>query len=197
MKRWLVAIVLLILVAGSLYLFRPAQPPAAGEREKPKSSSVSPFPGANPPIATQTWAQTSIVETASNIPLVQNNLSSSNPTSAVPESPQPGASYVEGPKLPASTLLENMRTAIRDYGSMFGGNPVGNNAEITRALNGDNPKQARFISPESGLRINGKGELIDPWGSPLFFHQLSANETEIRSAGPDKTLWTPDDIVVK
>jgi hypothetical protein len=114
-------------------------------------------------------------------------------TAAVPEellSP-------ETPKLPPATVLENMRTAIRDYGSMFGGNPVGNNAEITRALNGDNPKQAKFLHADSGLRINGKSELIDPWGTPLFFHQLSGSETEIRSAGPDKVMWTADDLIIK
>jgi len=93
--------------------------------------------------------------------------------------------------------LENMRHAIRDYGSRFGGNPVGLNSEITSQLNGQNPRQVNFIQPESGMRINGQGELIDPWGTPYFFHQLSAQEMEIRSAGPDKVMWTADDLVIK
>ena len=99
--------------------------------------------------------------------------------------------------LSPSTVLENMRTAIRQYGSMFEGNPVGNNPEITRALDGENPKQAKFVQPESGLRINPKGELIDSWGTPFFFHQLSGTEMEIRSAGPDRKMWTADDLVIK
>ena len=37
---------------------------------------------------------------------------------------------------------------------------------------------------------------VDPWGTPYFFHQLSSTEMEIRSAGPDKRLWTDDDVVV-
>jgi hypothetical protein len=101
------------------------------------------------------------------------------------------------PKIAPETVLENMRTAIRDYGSMFGGNPVGTNPEITAALNGNNPKQARLLQADAGMRINGNGELVDPWGTPFFFHQLSGTQMEIHSAGPDKTMWTSDDLVVK
>ncbi len=93
------------------------------------------------------------------------------------------------------TILENARTAIRNYGQRFGGNPVGNNAEITRALMGGNPGQIQFISADAGLRVNGEGELIDAWGVPFFFHQLSGEQTEIHSAGPDKIMWTEDDLV--
>lgn len=95
-----------------------------------------------------------------------------------------------------ATVVDNMRIVLRNYGSTFGGNPVGNNQEITAALNGDNPKQVRFINPDSGLRINGNGELVDWWGTPFFFHQLSASETEIHSAGPDRKMWTADDLVL-
>ena len=93
--------------------------------------------------------------------------------------------------------LDNMRHVFKDYGSMFGGNPVGNNAEITSQLMGQNPKQANFIRPEAGMRVNSQGELVDPWGTPYFFHQLSGTEMEIHSAGPDKTMWTDDDLVTK
>ena len=89
-----------------------------------------------------------------------------------------------------------MRTTIRQYGLAFGGNPVGTNPEITKALNGDNPKQINFLT-QDGNRVNEKGELVDPWGTPYFFHQLSAMEMEIRSAGPDKIMWTTDDLVIK
>jgi hypothetical protein len=94
-------------------------------------------------------------------------------------------------------VLSNMRIVIKQYGSRYGGNPVGLNPEITAALNGGNTNQARFINEESGLRINGKGELVDYWGTPFFFHQLSGTEMEIRSAGPDRQMWTADDLVTK
>src|ERR1051325_7252818 len=48
------------------------------------------------------------------------------------------------PDISPEVILGNMRNAIRLYSSMFGENPVGNNAEITRALNGENPKQTQF-----------------------------------------------------
>jgi hypothetical protein len=101
------------------------------------------------------------------------------------------------PAMDPATVLSNMRIAINQYGSRFDGNPVGTNVEITRALNGDNPKQVRFIREELGLRINGRGELVDYWGTPFFFHQLSGTEMEIRSAGPDKIMWTADDLVTR
>jgi hypothetical protein len=47
------------------------------------------------------------------------------------------------------------------------------------------------------MRVNGDGELVDPWGTPYFFHQLSGTDMEIRSAGPDKTMWTDDDLMTK
>ena len=90
-----------------------------------------------------------------------------------------------------------MRTVFRQYALRFGGNPIGNNREITAALNGQNSRQVVFLNPDDGLSINPRGELVDNWGTPYFFHQLSANEMEIHSAGPDRKMWTADDLVVK
>jgi len=95
------------------------------------------------------------------------------------------------------TVLENMRMAFRQYQSRFRENPVGDNAEITRALNGANPRKVVFIQSEDGLRLNPRGELIDNWGTPFFFHQLSRTQMEIHSAGPDRRMWTADDLVMK
>src|SRR3974390_2025733 len=91
------------------------------------------------------------------------------------------------------TVIENMRTTIRQYGAMFGGNPVGTNPEITNALRGQNPKGINFLKAD-GNRVNDQGELVDSWGTPYFFHQISATEMEIRSAGPDRIMYTADDL---
>lgn len=99
-------------------------------------------------------------------------------------------------ELPPTTVLENMRRVIRQYGEMFGGNPVGTNQEITRALQGDNPKGINFLKAD-GNRVNANGELVDVWGTPYFFHQLSGTVMEIRSAGPDRRMWTDDDLVIR
>jgi hypothetical protein len=74
-------------------------------------------------------------------------------------------------------------------------NPVGENREITAALRGRNKLGYAFIPPDCPA-VNAKGELCDRWGSPFFFHQLSGERMEIRSAGPDRRLWTEDDQVL-
>jgi hypothetical protein len=98
--------------------------------------------------------------------------------------------------MPPETAVENMSRAIRQYGQMFGGNPVGTNPEFAKQLGGDNPKHINFISTDAGMRLDGNGDLVDPWGTPYFFHQISGSDTEVRSAGPDRVMYTSDDIVV-
>lgn len=99
--------------------------------------------------------------------------------------------------IPPANVVANVRTAVRQYGDMFHGNPVGTNPEITSALNGHNPKGINFINQDGGMRINEQGELVDPWGTPVFFHQISGTEMEVRSAGPDKIMWTSDDVIAR
>ena len=83
--------------------------------------------------------------------------------------------------------------SLRDYRTLMGENPTGTNAEITKSLNGGNPKQASLI--QEGLLLNANGELIDRWGTPYFFHSLTKDHMQIRSAGPDRQMWTEDDTV--
>ena len=73
--------------------------------------------------------------------------------------------------------------------------PVGENAEITAALLGKNKIDFAFV-PKDSPALNSKGELCDRWGTPFFFHQLAGDSMEIRSAGPDKKMWTADDVVL-
>ena len=92
--------------------------------------------------------------------------------------------------------MESVKFVVRDFRAALRENPVGNNAEITKALMGANRGKAKFLEGVSA-RLNDKGELVDHWGTPYFFHQISAREMEIRSAGPDKRMWTEDDIVIR
>lgn len=87
-----------------------------------------------------------------------------------------------------------IKESVRSYRNAFGENPIGTNAEITRALTGMNSRQSRFLDPELKLK---DGQIIDRWEHPLFFHQLSRTEMEIRSAGPDGIMWTRDDEVLR
>lgn len=90
-------------------------------------------------------------------------------------------------------VMDDLQFVFRDYRTAVGGNPVGTNAEITGALLGDNIGQVKVALPV-GATVNGRGEMCDLWGTPYFFHQLSGTRMEIRSAGPDRRLWTADDV---
>jgi hypothetical protein len=92
--------------------------------------------------------------------------------------------------------LEGVRFMLRDFRTRLGENPVGSNAEIMRQVMGGNSAGAR-LGPRAGQSLNEAGELLDRWGTPYFFHQLSRTSMEIRSAGPDRRLWTADDLVTK
>jgi hypothetical protein len=126
-----------------------------------------------------------------------------NEAVARPESgatPQPNSapgSSLQFTNIPPDAVMDHLRSVFHQYASMFGGNPVGTNPEITASLHGGNPKGADFIDAEAGMRIDAGGNLIDPWGTPYFFHQLSGQEMEIHCAGPDRKMWTADDLVIK
>jgi hypothetical protein len=72
--------------------------------------------------------------------------------------------------------------------------PLGTNQEFTRVLIGKNPLRATFIPPNSPA-VNAQGELIDRWNTPYFFHALASDTMQIRSAGPDKVMYSADDIL--
>ena len=181
MKKWVPFLVLVCAVVAGWYLFlNPAK--------------VSVPPEAVPPAT----ALPATPNNPANAPAVLAAATSSVPTPDLAARAGPAAPpAVTAENIPPTIVLENVNRAIRQYGVLFGGNPVGTNPEITAALNGGNPKQINFIKPEAGMRINENGELVDAWGTPFFFHQLSGSETEIHSAGPDKIMWTSDDLVAR
>ncbi|MBV8820346.1 MAG: type II secretion system protein GspG [Acidobacteriaceae bacterium] len=96
----------------------------------------------------------------------------------------------------AQADADDLQTMLRDFRTVLGENPVGTNAEIMRALMGSNPKQLN-VGAAASEHLNEKGELVDRWGTPYFFHQLAKDQMEVRSAGPDRVMWTEDDVVAK
>jgi hypothetical protein len=201
MRRRIATAVLLVVLAGTVFRLihvwqTQSLVPVEARTESTPSMAAEP-PQSNTPLLKVEDAQPA-AETADPATLSQ----------AVPVQPRKialaGLSDEDLPKGPEflpgitpTTLLENMRVVFRLYSQRFAGNPVGNNQEITAALNGANPRQVVFLNPEDGMRVNERGQLIDNWGTPFFFHQLSRMEMEIRSAGPDRKMWTPDDLTIK
>ena len=197
MKYRALFIIIALVVVGSLWFFVPRGPKVVA-----RSATTLPFdsahdiPASQSPASAETESQVETAEepatpTPGEAVLTAPKTASLATLAELPEGPE------SGPGLTPFTVLENMRTVFRQYSQRFGGNPVGNNREITSALNGANPGHAILVNPEDGMQINGGGELVDNWGTPFFFHQLSRTEMEIRSAGPDRKLWNSDDLVLK
>jgi hypothetical protein len=90
--------------------------------------------------------------------------------------------------------LKLLGVVIDTFRSNVRSNPTGTNTEITAALTGKNVFRLALIPPAHAA-ISAEGELCDRWGRPFFFHQVSGTQMEIRSAGPDKKMWTEDDVV--
>jgi hypothetical protein len=98
---------------------------------------------------------------------------------------------------PDSTLARDLDVMSRLFDAWRSnfprtGNPVGENAEITAALLGDNPLGLALL-PRNHPAINARGEICDRWGTPFRLHQLSGERMEIHSAGPDRRFGTDDD----
>ena len=84
---------------------------------------------------------------------------------------------------------------LKAYRRYFGAYPAGeNNRQFVNALLGANKDALPFLAHDHP-RINANGDLVDAWGTPFYFHQNSRNSVEVRSAGPDRLLYTDDDIV--
>lgn len=76
-----------------------------------------------------------------------------------------------------------------------GGAPfrMGANEEFAAALMGKNADKLVFLAPPHPC-LNERGQIVDRWKTPLFFHVRDATRIDLRSAGPDKEMWTEDDL---
>jgi hypothetical protein len=81
---------------------------------------------------------------------------------------------------------ENLIMGIQQYKEFVGSYPEGNNVAISRALLGHTDKKVLILAVRRS-DLNDKGEILDPWGTPVAFY-FSHNEVMIRSAGPNR-VW--------
>jgi type IV secretory pathway VirB10-like protein len=192
-------IIAAVVAAGSIALFTKNEPkpalPSPPEQTTTNSASPntsSPTEIKNIPVATPDSTKTEPLPKPSKPPSNPPTSPKSDPDDAPPKEPP---KLTQADRETATRALDNMQFALRDFRTALGGNPVGTNAEITRTILGDNEKQVSIPVPE-GSTLNANRELCDSWGTPYFFHQISAQKMEIRSAGPDKQMWTEDDITM-
>ena len=96
-----------------------------------------------------------------------------------------------------NALADNLILGIQQYKEFVGTYPTGNNVAITKALLGQTDKKVMILSVRKS-DINDKGEILDPWGTPVQFY-FSHNEVMLRSAGvnkvwEDSAITTADDL---
>jgi hypothetical protein len=190
-KHFLPLLILAVVIVGALLLRPPAQ--------------VSPVPGVPdaPSADAPVTEPAPTVETPPVDPILPGALPPGVPMPQPPPS-APGDRFAKpvldktaDPDLEiARNDAENIGLMLRDFRTVQGENPTGSNAEIMKAIMGGNKKGAQ-LGPPTGMALNQEGELVDRWGTPIFFHQLSGNEMEIRSAGADRKLYTNDDVIAK
>jgi len=190
MKKFWAAVAIIAVVAG-IYFFETQKNPTPGNSTA-TNSTVSEKNSSAPAAPGNSGTVPSTLSAGAGA-----NATSPNDLASRAASPNSIPTTNEVQNLPPLTVLDNARVAIHNYNSAFGENPVGTNPEITAALMGKNPRQINFITPESALRVNESGEMVDAYGTPFFFHQLSGQEMEIRSAGEDRKMWTFDDQVTR
>jgi hypothetical protein len=182
-KIWVVAIIVLAVVG--IYL--------AGRRQSPAPEN----PGVQSPVVAISGNNAVAAHPAPGQPAMPAS-QNGTPIDISSRAASPGSDIPtnsEAQNLAPLTVVDNARVAVHNFCATFGENPVGNNAEITAALMGKNPKGINFIRADAGLNVNSNGELVDAYGTPFFFHQLSGTVMEIRSAGQDRKMWTFDDEV--
>ena len=88
-----------------------------------------------------------------------------------------------------SRLMENSLLLLKAAANR----PLSANEDWADLFRGKNAAREEFL-PARHIALNTKGQLVDRWATPLFFHALGGGRYEIHSAGPDKKLWTSDDL---
>lgn len=94
--------------------------------------------------------------------------------------------------------VENLFVGLQKYKETVGSYPIGSNSQVAKALKGANPKNVIILVGRKN-ELNEKGEIVDPWGTPLKIY-FSDNGVLIRSAGAnrrfdDSTVMEADDFI--
>jgi hypothetical protein len=86
---------------------------------------------------------------------------------------------------------DSLILGLQQYREFVGTFPTGNNLTIAKALLGRSDKKVLILAVRKS-DMNDKGEILDPWRTPLRFY-FADNEVMIRSAGPNR-VWEDSDV---
>jgi hypothetical protein len=109
----------------------------------------------------------------------------------------PLAAELNAPGFDAQHDVAMLHAMLRQYLQHLRGrpgHPLGNDSDLARVLTGHNPMKL-VILPPAHSALTPDGRLRDRWGTPYFIHPRGHGAFEIRSAGPDRRLFTPDDAI--
>ena len=115
--------------------------------------------------------------------------------------PTAAESLLAGYADPATPPIDDLRKLHRVVTGYFSvvkdsaRNPIGGNADLAAALRGENPNKETFL-PAGHPVFSADGLLLDRWNTPLIVHPEAWRELELRSAGPDKTPYNDDDLIL-
>lgn len=175
----LLLIILVVVVAWMFHALTSSQLQEALRKKKPQasqSSSVEPVAPVTPP---------------PSLPSVGNFSKG-----GVDLELQTKADSLHSEEHGAQEDLQIVADFLETYARATGGQPIGDNADITAALTGTQfPGQKGRVFPQQHRTVKN-GQLVDRWGEPLWFHPNSGNSMEIRSAGPDRQMFTQDDVIL-
>ncbi len=99
---------------------------------------------------------------------------------------------------PEGTLeddLKLIKSVFMHYRTVFKQNPIGSQQDIVAILSGKNAQEIEYL-PKSHPALKAD-KLYDRNGVPFYFHQISGEVMEIRSAGEDGVHWSQDDVVIR
>lgn len=142
------------------------------------------------PAAPGAGSETMPAESADHLPVPAKPAPEPPPITIVPAATELSAALLR--KDDPAGALDAVGQLLYFYRQGLGENPVGQNEDIVAAMLGENSKRAAYLPADSPAIKNGK--LVDPWGTPYWFHPVSRDRMEIRSAGPDRELFTADDL---
>jgi len=142
------------------------------------------------------WNHRQVVPPTPPLPHVE-----SQPPPQLPAPSTAAESLLEGYADPATPPIEDLRKIHRVVTGYFSvvkdssRNPIGGNADLAAALQGENPNREVLVRKTNPV-FSSESLLIDRWGTPLVVHPEAWRQLTLRSAGPDKTPYTDDDLVL-
>lgn len=181
---YLMTLLLIVLVVIVAWMFHALTSPDLQEAVKKSKKAPAPAPPPAP------------VSSVQSLPEAPTGPIANFSAGGVDMQLQNRADELHSEDAPPMKDLEIVAEFVETYAKGTGASPVGDNADITAALTGTQfPGQKARVFPQNHRAVRN-GQLVDRWGEPFWFHPNSGSSMEIRSGGPDKRLFTEDDVIL-